>query len=508
MPRRNSKGSDDERMSSTSRSQMSSAVRSGISGITPGDHELSVLGVGNVTRRFDLDEPTNGPSIVVRWVAPCAGITLGWSADSDPSGSVQDWTSAVDVTVAKPSEVPLYPITPYAAAFADDVWPVLQNLFSSGTGQRSLVSLGEFVRYQSMMAEAYQSLLYPLMLNHLCYHMDWTKVFPYTGIVPSWLYDYTTSMNANDVGIASFWLPLLKRMDTKVLFPRLVNDIKRCFRICQSVDLNGRIRMAIPATIDMNMGYQQVGPRVRELLDYVEGNVDMARISATINTFLPFPMALADPWNFGADPVLDVHLETAAYNSGCHMQDIFGDTGDPTWKDTLMLTTLGGSWDGSDPLTSKLTTKPAIFYSGTPQPTWAELRLASFYELVEFELLDDVFRLISLHGWGNIALVDDAFDIVSWQGQAVNPSGVAYRYSDYTNCRFSYGDIDYGTMKPGLTGVEILCGPLLRMARVDVHWMFHLATLKGISIQLTGASLRELRSSISGLVLGDISRGS
>ena len=489
----------------TSRSQISAAVRSGISGIAPGDHELSVVGVGNVNRRFDLDEPTNGPSIMLRWVAPCAGINLGWSTDPDPSGSKQDWDAAVDVTVDKPSDVPLYPITPYAAAFADDVWPIVRNLFTSGTGQRAQVSLGEFVRYQAMISEAYQMLCYPLMINHLCYHMDWSKVFPFTGVVPSWLFDYAMAMNAHDIGVASYWLPLMKRMDTKVLFPRIIAEVKRCYSVCQSVDLNGRIRISVPYSINMNDDFNVIYKRVKELLDYVDGNADMARASSTVNTFLPFPMALAEPWKFPIDPVLDIHMETAVFNSGCYMADIFGDTRDPNFNNTLLVSTEGIT--GANPLVPKLTKKPAIWYSRTPQPTWAELRLASFYELIEYPISDDTYRLLSLHAWLTVAIVDDSFDVVSWQGSNVNPSTVGYRYTEYANCRFANGDIEYGTMKPGLTGVELTNGPLLRLARMDTHYLYHLQTLKGISVSLTGASLRELRSSISGLVMSDLAQG-
>ena len=62
----------------TSRSQISAAVRSGISGIAPGDHELSVVGIGNVNRRFDLESQLMvRPSCSAGWHHALGLISVG-----------------------------------------------------------------------------------------------------------------------------------------------------------------------------------------------------------------------------------------------------------------------------------------------------------------------------------------------------------------------------------------------------------------------------------------------
>jgi len=475
------------------------AIRGAVAGHPPGDHELSVVGIGNVNRRFDLDEPTNGPSLVFRGCVPCSGITHGWSSFDDTSGSSQDWDAATNVAL-DPDE-PLYPITVMAAAMAEDVWPVIATIFASGTGSRYKPTLPAFVRYQSMVCEAYSELLLPITINHLTYHMDWSDIFPFTGQVPTWLYDYATSLEATDVGLAQYWLPLMKRLDTKVVFPRLVEEIKRALRPRKSVDLNGRIAVTLPGTLTVQDGFRQVYDRIDAKIQYLDAK--LADAGSVFTTFLPFPISVSQPWALDLNPSIDVLMETAAFNSGCTNIRVFGDTNDPTFSKDFMLKAVAST---GLPLETRVTTEPGIFYSRTPQPTWAEIRLSTLFELTT-RLTDDTYRTHTLHSWTQSFIVDDAKDLCVWEGAANGTSHIGYRYLDYANSRFAYSDVEYGTMKAGLTGCEIILSPVMRLARLDTSHMYHLQTLKAIHTQLTGASLRELRTTFSGFVQNDMSMG-
>jgi hypothetical protein len=179
-----------KRLNPTDRAQSSATISEAIAGRAIPDHELSVLGIGNVNRYFDLDEPSNGPSVVFRMIQPYAAFVNGFS-DVDSTGASQDVNAAVDVSTADPTDA-LYPVTRMAWDFQTDVWPILTNLFTSGTGSRPTVSINEFIRYQSMLLQAYSYILSPVIINYLTYHFDWTKVAPFTGAVPKFMYDLAT----------------------------------------------------------------------------------------------------------------------------------------------------------------------------------------------------------------------------------------------------------------------------------------------------------------------------
>jgi hypothetical protein len=178
---------------------------------------------------------------VTRRLIPYAAFINGFSA-TDSTGSAQDVGAATDTTVTDPTTA-LYPVTTMANKFDEDVWPILSNLFSSGTGTRSTVTINEFVRYQAMLIDAYTRMFVPIMINHLTFHFDWSKVAPFTGSVPKWLYDVASNIDATDVGLAETYLPLLKRFENKIAFPHMIAEAKRMMTPMMSVDLHGRIQL-------------------------------------------------------------------------------------------------------------------------------------------------------------------------------------------------------------------------------------------------------------------------
>jgi hypothetical protein len=437
------------------------------------DHELSVLGFGNVTRYFDLDEPLNGPSVVFRRMLPYAAFCRGYS-NVDSTGASQDETAAVSTATSDPTTA-LYPVTRMAWDFQTDVWPVLSNLFSSGTGTRSTVSINEFIRYQAMLLTAYSEALTPVIINHLVYHFDWTQIAPFSGVVPKFLYDLADNLDATDVGLAETWLPILKRFDTKIAFPHMIAEVKRMLTPMLSIDLHGRLMIPLnfdPSTITT----AGLAPLIIELLDYIDVNISSA--SAVFTSFLPFPMSEMDPWGFTPAPAIDVDRDSGWFNSGVDLTATFGDTGDPTIDQHMVCDEAAGD--------------TCILYSRHMQPIWSEVKMSSIFRLTD-DVTDDEFQLITPHKYYSAILIDDSFDSFAYDGTQILAASIGFRYLEFINCRFASTDVDYGTHKPGMTGTELAYNPLVRLMRIETGYVWSLTVLKAITTQMAGSSIRELR---------------
>jgi hypothetical protein len=473
--------------SSTSRAQVGASLAETAIGRVLPDHELNVMGFGNVTRFFDLDEPSNGPSVVFRQVLPYASFIQGFSA-TDSTGAAQDVGSAYDVGVSDPTTA-LYPVTRMAWDFQTDVWPVLANLFSSGTGSRSTVSINEFIRYQAMLLLAYKNVLTPIIINHLTYHFDWKAVAPFTETVPRFLYDLANNLDATDVGIAETWLPVLKRFDNKIAFPHMIAEIKRIMTPMLSIDLNGRVHVPIPYNPAVATS-ASILPSVIELLDYLD--VTLATAAPVFASFLPFPMAEMAPWDFPSSPAIDVDRDSGWFNSGVADFSTFGDTTDPTINKTLMC--------------DEAANDTALFYTRHTQPIWSEIKMASIWRLTD-DATDDEFQLITPHKYQPASLLDDVFDSFSYNGATITSASVGFRYIEHINCRFASTDVDYGTQKPGLMGAELGYLPLVRIMRLETSYVWSLGVLKVITAQMAGASIRELRFAIKEAVYAGVLEG-
>jgi hypothetical protein len=477
----------DEPMSSTMRSQIGASLAETVAGRTIPDHELNVLGFGNVTRFFDLDEPSNGPSVVFRRIYPYAAFFQGFSA-TDSTGAAQDTGAATDTSVSDPTTA-LYPVTRMAWDFQTDVWPVLANLFASGTGSRSTVSINEFIRYQSMLILAYQYALTPIIVNHLAYHFDWSKVAPFSATVPRFIYDLASNLDASDVGLAETWLPVLRRFDNKIAFPHIVAEVKRMLTPMLSVDLNGRMHVPIvydPATATS----ATVIASIVELLDYLD--VTLSQSAPVFASFLPFPISDMDPWGFAPVPVIDVDRDSGWFNSGVKSYTTFGDTNDPAINTTTMC--------------DEAETDTALFYTRHTQPIWAEIKMTTIFRLTD-DVTDDEFQLITPHRYFAASLLDDSFDSFSYDGTQILAASVGFRYLEHVNCRYASTDVDYGTQKPGLMGAELGYLPLIRIMRLETAYIWSLDVLKVITAQMAGASIRELRYAIKSAVYSGVLEG-
>jgi hypothetical protein len=417
----------------------------------------------------------------------------GFSNGAPPGGiSDQDWAAATNT--ASTADAALYPITPFATAMIEDVWPIVSNLLASGTGNRATVSASAWVRYNSMLFASYLYLGGILTINRLAYHFDWTKVFPFTENVPSNIYALAQTFDATDVGIAERWLPYIKRFETKIAFPRMVEEFKRMHTPMYSVDFNGRL--LVPMTFDINDGQDAASVEllVRGWLDYIEG--PLAATGATLTSFLPFPMSASMPWDLPITPVIDLDRETAWWNTGVSRIDPFGDTGDPLSNQCPMFVLTVSTGVSNE----------VIWHSRHTQPTWAEIKRAGVY-LVNDNTLDNTFMLLGMHQMDNIIIPDDSGDSFRYDGTAVTSASVGYPYVDFANTRYFDNEVFWGVMRPGMLGAEFARGPYLRMMRLETGYQFSLSTLKMITQTMTGASLREIRATIYGAVISSENSG-
>lgn len=454
------------------------------------DHELTTVGVGNINRSFFLDDNSNAPTSIARSIVAYAAFTYGFSASAEDGISVGDTLAATDTSVPNvpdpdTGELPnLYPVTRVAKAVEEDVWPVLQNLFSSGTGQRYPIAFSEFVRYQAMLQDAYSWMYNILQINNLAYHFNWEKVYPYSGTVPPYIYDMAVLFDATDVGLASRWLPLMKRFSSKIMFPVFALETKRMLSPMLSIDLNGRLLIPMRFNpLEEGLTADYVYGVIKGYLDYID--TDLTKAAATLQSFLPFPMMAIDPWEVQSEPAVDVDRATGWYNSGTYSQPTFGDTGEGDEKSKLFFKE---GFPTAEP--------PIYWYSRVPAPTWAEMKLGSVWVL-NYHLVDNTFELLTPHLLDKVWIPTDGNAYVEYANDTYSEGSEEERYEDFVSDRFVNNRLTDGSMEPGYLGAEISLLPLHRLARLEVDHAFSVKTLKLVTIQAAGSSLRELRFTIA-----------
>lgn len=455
------------------------------------DHHHNQVGVGNINRVFYQSDNSNGPQVAVRAVVPFDALWAGFSklgtiSDQD-TGSLTDVNNAYTDTMT--------PITQAAIALDTTVYPVFQNIFASGTGSRAGVSMTQFARYFAMVSKAYTYLYTILQLNALTYHYDWSKVYPFSDRVPTYMFDAALAYDATDVGLAERWLPLLKRLETHILFPAIVEETKRMLAPMLSVDLNGRLLLPMRINIwNTTLTVSDVETLITGWLDFLDSNLSAQ--TAVIRSFLPFPLVASDPWSIPQEPVIDVDRATGWYNSAVVASSVFGDTGDPQNKINLKF-----DKDFSSP-------DRTYFYSRNPQPVWGELRLSTVYNL-NYHITDNTFDMLTLHQQTDIALPTDDDNALIYDDTNYASTTESERYEQFAHCRWVDGanDLTDGKMSPGMTGAEIINSSAERLLRLDVENLFALTAMKAVAIRAAGASLRELRVQIAETVNDNLSGG-
>lgn len=474
------------KISPSERAQTAAAEYATMAGQAMPDHELNTLGISNQARRFDIDDPSNGPSVVFRRVRPFAAFTKGFAktsiSESGGPGHMLDNN--------EPYDGAMLAITPMAEYWESDVWPVLSTLFDAGVGSRTYLKINECGRYFARVMDCYQTLMIPVTINKLVYHTDWSKVSPFSNVVPDFLYTMAENLEADNIGMAETWLPLMKRLETMILFPNITKEIKRMLTPMMSIDLHGRVMVPIhrdPVTCVV----EDIKPIVTGHLTYLQMG-DMAKVTNTIASFLPFPFKDQDPWTLPELPLIDVDRDSGWFNSPTSFAYEFGDTGDPT-KNKQMMFEQDSNYDWGT----------TIHYTRHVQPIWSEIKLASIFGL-NYSASDDTFRLLTPHHISYGYIVDDAFDVITYDGSSISNADPEFPYIDYVNCRFASTDLNYGIQKPGTFGAELTYQSILRMMRLETSYLFNVDILKNVAQHMAGSSLREIRWTIRDILLQNL----
>jgi hypothetical protein len=457
-------------------------------GMKTPDHDLTVMGSSNINRAFAITDYSNGPSIVYRTQQPFLAYYAGFSGTASGGIDVGDSNAATNTATSDPT-TPLYPVTKYAEYQVEDAWPILENLFSSGTGQRYPITVAEFTRYNAMLMRAYEQILPILTINYLTYHFDWSSIFPFSEAVPQHLYDLATSYDATDVGLASTWLPIMKRFESKIMFPRIQATIKRFAYPMLSVDFNGRLQMGWTKNL-FSTDLATVHAEILSYLDYIDTNLKSA--SAVISSFIPFPMSDMDLWNFEGAPVIDIDRDTGWFNSGQKDANSFNDTFDPTDLTNTMFV---------HPLNDPTGAPNITWYSRHTQPVWAELQCATVFELFT-KAVDDDYSILSPHFFGQLVIPDDNNSFIVYDGTTYDSTDNEYYYGEFANCRYVMPTkVSSGVQRPGYLGSSIPYDAYRRLVRLQAEYDWNNVVLKDITRQMAGASIREIRYAIKYLAV-------
>lgn len=460
----------------------SSVTNDVIAGIQVAAHDTTVMGLGNVNRDFVRSDETNGPSVIIRGVYPFQALTHGFTKSDI---SAQDTDAGLTLGDAG---VTIYPVTEAAKNLERDVFPVITQLLESGTGSRTSVSFSDFARYTNIVIAAYTAIRDVISMNTLAYHYDWTSVYPFTDAVPPLIYEYATASQATDVDLADQWLPLIRRLETKVMFPRVMEEIKRQMTPMTTPSMGGRLLVPLNSAVLSSGQGSILLAKVKTWLDELD-SPEYSKIGAVLNSFIPFNVGNANPWAFDNFGDVDLNRESGWWNSSPKQIDAFGDTGDPSTTYELTIHT-----DGED----GPTTVPALIHTIYPQPTWGEIKNMTIMNLQE-EAVDDTYRLLTMHKYGNIKIYSDVSPVtnpITYGQTTFTTASDEYYYERFANCRWTNNGSSQGRLRPESMGAEIPYITIKRMVRQETRFLFSIELLSVIALELSGASLREVRRTI------------
>jgi hypothetical protein len=438
-----------------------------------GAHANSAMGIANISGDFDVSDGTSGPSVVFRVVVPYAGLYEGWSI----AGSISDQDGA---EIYNPLQVsPTFtPITELAKAFERNVSPILDNLFTAGLTTNSAPSLSQVIRYSAVVQKMFGRLYSIRVLNALTYHTDWSKIYPYTGIVPKPLYDLCEQLKCDDIGIAQNYANYFRLIEQFVMFPRVIEDTKRLLSPQLSLDINSRLMVAL--SFHPTMSFSSMTANLDEMEAILTTLVPDAK--KAFMSYIPFPIFGQDLWAvppLSSDPLIN----TAWYNSNNLAIAAFGDTGDPADYQSMVC------YDDTD--------NRCLYYSMFPQPVWDEVRLSSIWGL-NYSVTDNTFELLTPHKWGNIYIFDnhDAFTI--YDGESTSTTSNAFELMEFANNRYviNTSDAQRGIQKPGFLGCWIHRNDIERMLSLEVLHAMHADVLQMVTAEMVGSAVKEIRRSV------------
>jgi hypothetical protein len=437
----------------------------------------SILGVGNITGDFDLTDGTNGPGVVFRQVYPYRSFYEGLTK----AGDISDQDVGAVLDTGNGSGNTMIAITPYAQSFEKYVWPKVQAIMQMGLTQNTdAPSFTLFYRYVAALTRVYAILYSIKVINHLTYHSDWSTIFPYTGLVPNYMYERANNFGASDVGMSLYFINYYHKFENHSIFPGLLRQVKRMLSPKLSADLNGRLFVPIAFDPGNATSFSSLITELNNLFTILDTLGADARKGTM--SYLPWPIhGISGLWDVPPAHI-DLDWMSAWYNSGTAEVDTFGDTGDPTRYRGMVCD------DSSD--------DSIIFYTMYGQPRWSEVSLSTVFSLESGT--DDEFRHLTAHSWNSIHLFDNYSQEMVYDDTTVATSDNAFELSEFAYNRFclNMSDAKRGLQKPGYISSKIHKQDLERVQAIQVLEDFEQPTLDALVAELAGAAIRIKRKEV------------
>ena len=468
------------------------------------------MGVSNITRRFVIEEAPfigsvhnfNTPSYFMQRVRPLCAFIQGWSKSETDSFDNATLGDALALE-ADPANVHLYPRTPYSAYWDEVIWPLMINLFESGTGGRYPVSESEVIRYFAHATFAYSWTYAALINNMLAWRFDWSVALPHSPIVPPSIYQLNRDYRATDVGMSQTWLELMQRIEMLILPPSIVKAIQRVLSPMITLGLGTKVIWPFPdwgeidpwewTTID-KVPYQLV----QDSLDYIDGT--LSKTSNLLRSFLPFPVMISEPWAVGNWPLEDPFRWAAMHNASLRDTVPFGHESTTLWPavdEGLRWTLSNTGWS----------TVP--YHSPVDSTLWGEVQFANIFAVDTTPTIGNDHYLMTPHQYSGYIAPADNYVIggkdvyLTIQNSDTILDTVARYYKTAPGQRWLFADeynIDYGFMLPETVVSQIPYEAGLRALRLTVEADWNYNAFRQITLVGMGSSLRELRETFSLLV--------
>ena len=456
------------------------------------------LGFVNNTRSFEYNASRNNidrrPPYFLRRTFPNCAFVEGWS-EEELSDEPDDVAAATDIS--KTSKPALNPITPYAREIADVVWPQINNILRGGLGQRiTTVDLSNFVRYFAMSLDCYHFLREAVILNYLAYHYDWSNIFPFTNVVPKEILAHANILNLDDPGLGKYWIPRMRRLEGRLMFPGILAESRRTLDPMISLDLASELwipRRSLASDFDSLIS------TIDGYLDFIE--VNLADEEAVLKTFLPFPLSMQSPW-LVSSPGADGDRWNGLTNSGVINHTTFGDGSIPTDNAIRYV----ASFDDD---TDRIIASSGIFNWLTMrgQPMWGSVKYGTIYATKSGATYH---ALTTPHSWDNFGIVDgwDQTTIASMVQTFDGTGDIAARdQAWFRDCRWAGAandDISYGYFINGHILGTITGDSIQRLSELQSLADFSFEALQQLNAAVLGRSLREVQRTLAELVFGNV----
>ena len=456
-----------------------------------------MLGFANLTRSFEYNASRTSigrrPPFFMRNCFPQISFYEGFSASAAPSDGVNTDLEAATDTDATVGAA-LYPVTPYAIEFEQVVWPVVQNILRGGLGQRTAVAFSDFVRYIAMTQKVYCHLRDAVTLNVLAFHYDWSKVFPFSDVVPKEIKGWARLLNCDDAGMAQYWYPLMQRLESRIMFPGWLHETRNALKPLLSVDLAPELW--IPRFTFLT-AFANIQTDCQDLLSYIE--VELGDTEAVLKSFLPFSLAEMNPWQFD-EPAADIMRWNGFVNEGITNYTTFG-TGGVDSDSVLNFT--GEVDDGT--ISPSATSLPVKWLCQTEAPVWAGLKYGGIFMTITNTTLDEHVQ-ITPHQTANVGIVEDyeALGPNNMIRQFVGSGDIASRDLSWLRAlRFAGArndSIDGGYMLPGHILGSVEGEGVIRLVELQCLADFSFQALQQLNVVTLGRSLREVQRTLKQLI--------